>query len=97
MTTNHGGIAEEIAQVNVARTALERAQKAIVDDGWKIVNKKNLFKEFYFELILSGQVYAQPQEEALSLLELFNHFLPQNLLQEILDDIADSRRSWQSN
>ncbi len=39
MTTNHGGIAEEIAQVNVARTALERAQKAIVDDGLRFFNK----------------------------------------------------------
>ena len=56
MASNEGGNAEAISEVNAERRTLEQAKKSIEDNGWKIVDKKKLFNNFYFELNLSLDV-----------------------------------------
>lgn len=87
MATNVGGIAQGVQEIDAESSRLENAMKRIADDGWVIVDNKLLFKDFYFELTVSQDVFANTVQQPLSLFGLFDTYLPQNLLQRVLDDI----------
>lgn len=81
------GIREALKRKAEETEEYSNSLSEIKSEGWILVNTQRLNKDFHFKLHLPRTVFAKLVEPGLSLTDLFYRFVPQTLLQRIIDDI----------
>ena len=89
------GIRERLRERRAARQVVTESEKAVDEEGWELLNKRDIGRAFHFKLKLPREVYAKFNTTPLSLLQLFQRFVPPKLLRDVLDRVDPN--SWVIN
>lgn len=87
MGKKRGGIKRKLRKKKAKKVASVDYLTAIQEDGWSLVDKNEFNKKFFFHLHLEPEEYATIHREPLSLVQLFERFIPQSVIQQVLENL----------